>query len=205
MLQKLKKAFFTDREVLDLIRETPLVQDALQARIDAEGDRELQERLRVLDALDDNASRMREVNAKIEAQQPRHDKAHQAWRVEADKLGALVSEREQLQRREGDLCCQLSQHGEAPLDRALMQSWEGVANYGQQIRQIESDLATVRRDVFDSSYPAWRARKVAELEDLKRRLHRNQQAIQVLTPWVAARISPREQTERVNKLMASLG
>jgi hypothetical protein len=200
----IRKAFFSDREVINLIRQTPIIQDALQAQIDAEEARELDARNRVLDALAANGQRLRQIDKDIAAQHPRHDATLAAWRVEADKLGALSAERDQLQRREGELCSDLSRNGEAPLDRALMQFWEGIAIFSSQISTIESDLAHARRDNFDGKYPAWRAQKLEDLAYVKDRLQRTQAALKVATKWIAARVPPREQIARVESLMASL-
>ncbi|MBV5332251.1 hypothetical protein JZU54_01445, partial [bacterium] len=128
MFGNIRKTFFSDHEVVNLLRETPLIQEALQAHIDAEEARELAARNRVLDDLEANAQRIRQLDKDIAAQHPHHATALAAWRVEADKLGALASERDQLQRREGDLCSELARNGEGPLNHALMQLWEGAVN-----------------------------------------------------------------------------
>ena len=203
MLNTIRKTFFTDREVIDLMRQTPLVQDALQARIHSAALEEKAERERILDALEENGRRQRQIDKDIEKQQPVHDAAHAAWKREADKLGELFDLRLQLTRAETELCGDLANNGEGPLDDAIRMLWEGVVSYSVQINELESDLRTYRRDQFDGTYPEKRGRMVAELDYLKRRLQWNRSAITTMTPWRMARIPPREQIARVEKLMAS--
>lgn len=195
---------FSDSQLFDILRKSPYIKDEVEKILSAEEQAEKAAREAVIDGLESNSRRVGELDKQIAAQRLIHDETHAAFRREADKLGGLLSERAACQTHEGQLCCQLSQLGEGRLSFAMQLLDEGLRSWPSQIDELEFQINTATRDRFDGRWPSAHVRRVAALAELKARLRRHQEGIATLRRWAYARVSPREQTARVDALLEAI-
>jgi len=203
-VSEITKPRFSDRDIWNIFRRHPFVEEEIERILSAEEQEEKRQRLAVLDALEENGRRSNELDAKIAAQRQRHDDAYAIYRREADLLGDLTQQRAVAQQTEGSLCCQLSANGERALDTALRLLYDGMLYLPARIRELEAALREEKPDFFDRRPHPYHADRIAELTKLRARFKKTNAALKTALGWVAARVSPREQTERVEKLMADL-
>lgn len=196
------KQRFSDRDIFAIFRRHPFVEEEIEKILSVEEAEEKRQRLAVLDALDENGRRSHELDARIAEQRKKHDDAYAIYKREADLLGDLTTQRAVCQHQEGRLCSDLSNHGERALDTALRLLYAWRADLPPRIADLEAALRLERIDPFDGRRHPYHADRIAELTKAKTKLRKTDLALKTAAGWVAARVSPRDQTARVEQLMA---
>jgi len=196
------KKRFSDRDIFAIFRKHPFVEKEIEKILSAEEAEEKRQRLAVLDALNENGRRSNQLDARIAEQRRRHDDAYAIYRREADLLGDLTMQRAVCQQQEGHLCSDLSNHGERDLDTALRLLYAWRADLPPRIAELEAALRSERVDPFDGRRHPHHADRIAELTKARAKLKKTDAALKLAVSWTAARVSPREQSARVESLMA---